>query len=162
MGRGEVVVITHCALESFQTLSGYQSWSWRELGELEDQLYLELKLWKRLKQNLWAVPAGTFLIGALANLALVYIEYTRKSNQCWFCIYLLDNSFNVKMVRSGLVWSSPVWCNLVWSCLARITWSLIYPPSFSKYLPPSHLRAKYFPSPNIFLLFLLCFCSPQW
>ena len=127
MGRGEVVVITHCALESFQTLSGYQSWSWRELGELEDQLYLELKLWKRLKQNLWAVPAGTFLISALANLALVYIEYTRQSNQCWFCIYLLDNSFNVKMVRSGLVWSSPVWCNLVWSCLARITWSLIYP-----------------------------------
>ena len=82
MGRGEVVVITHCALESFQTLSGFQSWSWRDLGELEDQLYLELKLWKRLKQNLWAVPAGTFLIGALANLALVYIEYTRKSNQC--------------------------------------------------------------------------------
>ena len=28
----EVVVITHCALESFQTLSGYQSWSWRELA----------------------------------------------------------------------------------------------------------------------------------
>ena len=79
MGRGEVVVITHCALESFQTLSGFQSWSWRDLG---DQLYLELKLWKRLKQNLWAVPAGTFLIGALANLALVYIEYTKKSNQC--------------------------------------------------------------------------------
>ena len=51
----EVVVITHCALESFQTLSGYQSWRWREL---EDQLYLELKLWKRLKQNLWRFQLG--------------------------------------------------------------------------------------------------------